>query len=271
MDNNIRNMWTDDIEDVLNRICNNSSILSTYHKNEYYKYKGFLKYFRIPTIVFSAIGSVASVGLRPYLSQNTISITTCFIGLSVGILNSIELFLSIQTTMDKSLSNSKDYYLLAIDIKKILLLDKEHRIDDDRTFLEEKYNTYCELIKSSELINKDIKDKLLPLEQNGVNIINLINNRRKKKKDKKIKLNELNDKYNELNNIIQNLEINENIIMNDNSTLETTNEVETNNDNNIVLEVNDNNENENDNNENDNNENENDNNENEIHVDEISV
>ena len=267
MDNNIQNMWTDDIEDVLDRIRNNSAILSTYHKNEYYKYKGFLKYFRIPTIVFSAVGSVASVGLRPYLNQNTISITTCFIGLSVGILNSIELFLSIQSTMEKSLSNSKDYYLLAIDIKKILLLDRDHRIDDGRTFLEEKYNSYCELIKSSELINKDIEDKLLPLEKNGINIIKIINNRRKKKKNKKINLNDLNNKYNELNNIIQNLENNENILMNDNSTLETTNEVEINNDNNIVLEVDDNNV--DDNNVDDNNVD--DNNVDEIRVDEISV
>ena len=194
-------VWSEDIESILNKIRENSALLSNYHKKEYYKYKGYLKYFRIPTIVFSAIGSVASVGLNPYLNQNTISIITCLIGLSVGILNSIELFLTIQSTMDRSLSNSKDFYLLSIDIKKMLLLKNNHRPVCGKEYLDDKYGFYCELIKTSELINKDIEDKLLPLEYNGYNIIDMINNKRKKNKYKI-----LNDKYIKLKKKIIELE-----------------------------------------------------------------
>ena len=101
--------WSDDIEDILNKIRINCVTLTRYHKEKYYEYKGYLKYFRIPTIILSAITSVVSVGFKPYMDQNTISITTCFIGLSVGIINSIELFLTIQTIMEKSLNHSKDF------------------------------------------------------------------------------------------------------------------------------------------------------------------
>ena len=156
--------WSDDIEDILNKIRINCVTLTRYHKEKYYEYKGYLKYFRIPTIILSAITSVVSVGFKPYMDQNTISITTCFIGLSVGIINSIELFLTIQTIMEKSLNHSKDFYLLSIDIYKTLLLDKEHRYISGKDYLENRYTEYCKLIENAELINQKINDSLLPIE-----------------------------------------------------------------------------------------------------------
>lgn len=167
----IMQSWTNDIELILDRIRLNCVELSKYYKQEYHKYKGYLKYFRIPTIVLSAVSSIVSVGLKPYLTQNTISISVCLMGLVVGIINSLELFLTIQTIMEKSLTTSKDFYLLSIEVFKILALERSHRFDKGRDTLIEIYNNYRKLIESAELMNKKINDKLLPV--NPFKILNI--------------------------------------------------------------------------------------------------
>ena len=154
-------IWSKDIEDILDDIRYNSILLSEYHKKKYYRYKGYLKYFRIPTIVFSAISSVISVGLKSYFQQSIISLTTCIIGLCVGILNSMELFLQIQSTMENELINSKDFYLLSIEIYKILYLDNKNRNCHGSKFLDEKFGEYRKLIENSELIHININDQFL--------------------------------------------------------------------------------------------------------------
>ena len=155
--------WSDDIEDVLGKIRENCIMMSNYHKMRYYYFKGLLKYFRIPTIILSAANSVFSVGLQPYMAQETISLITCLIALFVGIINSVELFLAIQSTMEQELTTSKDFYILSIDIYKILLLHRNHRSIDGKTFLDEKYSIYCKLFEGSQLVNKEINDRLIPL------------------------------------------------------------------------------------------------------------
>ena len=161
-------IWSTDVENILNNIRLNCILLTKYHKKKYYKYKGYLKYFRIPTIIFSAISSVISVGFQPYIQQGLISFITCCIGLSVGIINSLELFLSIQSTMENALFNSKEFYLLSIDIYKILSLDNKHRGTNGICYLEEKYAEYCKLIENSEIINKNISDKLSPIDARNI-------------------------------------------------------------------------------------------------------
>jgi hypothetical protein len=155
--------WSKDIENILENIRNNSVVMSNYHKRRFYVFKSMLKYFRIPTILFSAIASVVSVGLQPFVHQSYISIATCLINLMVGIINSIELFLTISATAESELSNSKDFYLLAVSIFKMLQLKEENRGIDGMEFLNEKYGHYCKLIESSDLINDNIVDKLAPL------------------------------------------------------------------------------------------------------------
>ena len=155
--------WSDDIENVLGKIRENCIMMSNYHKIRYYNFKSLLKYFRIPTIILSAANSVFSVGLQPYMAQETISLITCMIALFVGIINSIELFLAIQSTMEQELTTSKDFYILSIDIYKILLLNRNHRSIDGKTFLDDKYSVYCKLFEGSQLMNKEINDRLVPL------------------------------------------------------------------------------------------------------------
>ena len=154
-------VWSNDIDAVLNNIRQNCMMLHEQHKKQYYALKGYLKYFRIPTIILSGFNSVISIGLSAYVEQNLVSIITCLISLTCGIIVSVELYLSIQTNMQNDLEASKEFYLLGIDIFKTLSLQPINRMVHGKTYLDQQYGVYCKLIESSNLVHKKIKDKLL--------------------------------------------------------------------------------------------------------------
>ena len=160
-------VWTPDIENILENIRCNCVTMSSKHKNRYLYLKGVLRYFRIPIIILSGLNSVMSVGLQPYLEQGIISAATSLISLTCGIIGSIELFLAIQTQMENELLKSKEYYLLGIDIYKVLCLERANRHLDGIAFLDEKFAIYEKLIESSNVINQKITDSLAPLPVRG--------------------------------------------------------------------------------------------------------
>jgi hypothetical protein len=157
------NTWTQDIEDILENVRFNSVVLQKVHRKKYLYLKHQLKYYRIPVIIFSACNSVLSVGLQPYLNQQTISITTCLISLIVGIISSIELYLQIQNSMELELTLSKDFYSLAINIFKLLNLNRENRHIDPLSYLDNIYAEYQNLIQKSNLLNSKVQDELIVL------------------------------------------------------------------------------------------------------------
>jgi hypothetical protein len=154
--------WSPGIEYILEEIRLNSINISECHKQKYYYAKGYLKYFRIPTIVFSAMNSVFSVGLQPYCPQPIISLICCIISLVCGVISSIELFLSIQSTMENELVASKDFYLLSVNIFKILSLERGTRMINGKVYLDETYQTYCKLIENSNIVNSEMKNMITP-------------------------------------------------------------------------------------------------------------
>ncbi len=155
--------WSTDIEDVLDSIRENCVLMSKKHKESYFFYKKVVKYFRIPTILLSSIGSVSSVGLTAYLHQNHISALTCGLALIVSILNSIELFLRITDTMEKENECSKLFYALAVNIKKTRMLDRERRQQEGAVYLEKSYSQYMTLMEKSNLLSGSFKDKFMEL------------------------------------------------------------------------------------------------------------
>lgn len=156
---------SEDIEIVLNKIRKNSVELSQAHKKKYEKLKSKLIYFRLPTIILSAVNSVFSVGLSSYMPQSQVSVINCLISLVCGIIVSIELYLSIEKSMQNEYDMSKSYYLLAIEIEKFLSLDRENRQIDCPPFLEKVYNSYCKYFESSRLLKKSIRDSLTPINR----------------------------------------------------------------------------------------------------------
>jgi hypothetical protein len=169
----MQNDWSLDIESVLENIRINCVFLTAEHKKRYFSLKTTLKYFRLPVIILSGINSIISVGLQPYLNQGLISVSTCLLALVCSIIGSIELYLTIQKSMENELMASRDYYLLSIDIFKTLSLGREHRPIPAKEYLDEKYNEYVKLFENSNLLDKKLVDKLSPIQENNSNVNNL--------------------------------------------------------------------------------------------------
>jgi len=156
--------WSSDIELILENIRKNCVILSNEHRRQYFYLKSYLKYFRLPTIFLSAVNSVASVGLVNYVKQEHVSLITCLISLTTGIITSIELYLGLEKSMNNELEKNRDFYLLGIDIYKTLQLKRENRSVDGSTYLEQCISTYSKLYENSNVLAKNIKDKLTVID-----------------------------------------------------------------------------------------------------------
>ena len=156
--------WTHDIELILNDLRENAVHLSNHHKRRYFYYKEVSSCFRIPTIIISSIASVASAGsLINYVSQEHISGIVCLLSLSVGIINSIELYLRIQDNLENELETSKAYYNLSTDIHMTINLAKENRDGQPKKMLDIFYKRYCDLVEKSNLLSNNYPDKLARL------------------------------------------------------------------------------------------------------------
>jgi len=155
------NGWTDESIGILERTRRNCVDLSNLHRREYLYFKSWLKYFKLPVIILSALNSVASVGISGYLEQTYISELTCGLALLSGIITSIELYLGVSMSMENELDTSKNFYLLSVDIFKELALKPEHRANC-KTFLEQTLSTYCKLMENSNIGKAYIEDQLQP-------------------------------------------------------------------------------------------------------------
>lgn len=158
------NHWTEDVENMLLKLRLNSLLRSKYHKQSYFRMNAMLKYFRIPMIIFSALVSVFSMGdfyLKSYICAT--------LGLLISIISSVELFLQIQKRMEIDLHNSKAFSTLAVDITKVVNLQKENRNIDGLKFLDDKMNEYNSLVDMSIVADTKLHDILL-----GVNLIHNI-------------------------------------------------------------------------------------------------
>ena len=165
--------WESDTERILEKIRVNSVQMSNSHKGKYFTFKRLIKWFKVPTIVLSSIGSVSSVGLTNYLDQQHISVLVCGLALFVSILNSIEMFLKINESMENELETSKQFYNLSINIQKTLLLDRENRTVEASVFLERSYSEYVKLMEQSNLL-LNVQDKLTEIPKKMSSIKKLL-------------------------------------------------------------------------------------------------
>jgi len=198
--NHTQDKWTVDIDQILDSIRHNSILLSEYHRTQYFLLQKKLKYFRIPVIVVSSFSAFFNFGLQPYLDQNAVATICSMMSLFAGLLGSLELYLQIQKKMENELMNSKDYYLNAIDIYKVIRLERKNRNGDGKTYLEERYNIYRKLIEGSSLLieNSQLSDFLTPKQNATI---------KRKTNDKII------DKFKLYCNLVENTELNNTNIM----------------------------------------------------------
>ena len=153
--------WSDDYEQILESLRLNAVYMSRSHKKKYFRFKQMSNYFRVPTIILSALASVASVGLQAYISQQHISGITCLVTMVIGILNSIELYLKLQEAVELELDKSKKWYELSAGIYKVLNLHPDHREGQPSEVLKRFYNEYMILFQESSLSAVNCSDRLL--------------------------------------------------------------------------------------------------------------
>jgi hypothetical protein len=157
------NEWSSDVEAILRNVQQNCSLMSKHHKKRYLMLKGKLIYFRIPLIVLGSANSVFAVGLTAYLPQQDVSVINCMLSLVCTIITSIELFLGIQSGMEKEYVAQREFYLMAVDLYSALNLERHHRTMNGKRYLEKILSQYNKLIESSEVVRTKMEDKLLPV------------------------------------------------------------------------------------------------------------
>jgi hypothetical protein len=157
------NEWSDDFEILLKNILFNSSLMSEHHKNEHLRYNRRLKWYKLPVIILSGINSVLSVSLNQYINQDIVSVINCFISLSISTIASIELYLQINKKSDEEAKSYKEFYNLSLKINNMLKLDKEHRTEEPKIFLNDVINQYETYFNESNVNGLGIKDKLIDL------------------------------------------------------------------------------------------------------------
>jgi len=173
------------------------------------------------------LNSVFSVGLQPYISQSIISVLCCSISLICGIIASVELFLALQNMMEKELISSKEFYILSYDIFKTLSVERQYRMLNGKTYLDNIHTKYSNLVERSNLIesyNLLEKNKNFQIIKNNSNgIFKKINKFNKNIGNNYIKKNNF-EKY--INNDFEKIDI---LIKNNNEDIEEKKEIDNNN------------------------------------------
>lgn len=154
------NEYSQDIEIILESIRCNCIILHQEHHKRYLYLQRQLKFFKIPIIVLSSMSSLISFS-QEFIPQPAITLTNALLSLTCSIIGSVELFIGVSSQMVIEGDSSKDFFLLAMDIKKVLTLRPENRSITGRAYLDQVFGTYTKLIEKSCVVRSKINDKLL--------------------------------------------------------------------------------------------------------------
>jgi hypothetical protein len=153
--------WSNEIENILQKIRINSVVLSDRHRNNFLEYKNLSKFFDVPIIVVSTISASFSVGSQSYMSQELVSTVTCSISMFITILSGIKLYLNLDNLIQNEVEMSKQFNLLSLDIFRVLNLSKDERTEEAMDFLNKKYNEYTRLIEASNLLRTKLPVDML--------------------------------------------------------------------------------------------------------------
>lgn len=152
-------IWTENIINILERIRFNSTQLNKKHSEQYKAFNNLTRYFDLPIIfcsVFSA--SFQSLGaINPTFG----TMLTTVISMFITILSSTKLYLNLSSNINNEIDLSKSYYILSINIFKMLSLKPVDQ--NPRLFLDECFSEYTKLIEQSSILIKDIKKDLMIL------------------------------------------------------------------------------------------------------------
>ena len=106
------------------------------------------------------------MGASPYIKQGTISVISCSASMMITILSSVKLYLNISDNLQSESEMARKFYVLSLEIYKIINLPDEKKGIQPTEFLNAKYNQYIKLYEESNLLKKRYKkDKLANLDE----------------------------------------------------------------------------------------------------------
>ena len=159
-------IWNEEIIKILNNVRINSLNLSEYHRRNYFQYKNLSNWFDLPIVFISTIAGSFSVGASPYIKQGTISVISCSASMMITILSSVKLYLNISDNLQSESEMARKFYVLSLEIYKIINLPDEKKGIQPTEFLNAKYNQYIKLYEESNLLKKRYKkDKLANMDE----------------------------------------------------------------------------------------------------------
>ena len=106
------------------------------------------------------MNAIASVAFQSYVEQSYISALNCGLSFIISTLTSISLYLRIEDRLEQSLTSSKEYCKISLEIYKMLSLKKSDRSTDADAFLNDMYNQYIKLFEKSNLLHNEFIDNL---------------------------------------------------------------------------------------------------------------
>ena len=158
--------WNDEIIKILNNVRVNSLNLSEYYRRNYFSYRELSEWFDVPIIKTSTLAGSFSVGASPYMDQPTISVVSCGASMLITILSSIKLYLNISDNLQSESDMARKFYVLSLEIYKIINLPDEKRGINSSDFLKAEYNQYIKLYEESNLLKRRYKkDQLAKMDE----------------------------------------------------------------------------------------------------------
>ena len=153
--------WNPSLIGILEKIRLNSVSMSEKHRARSVELNSMSKYFDLPVIVCSVFSSsFISLGTVPAQQSQLIQVS---ISMFIAVLTSIKLWLGLTRQITEAISLATDFYILSIEIYKILNLQEQDRACEPKQFMNQCYAQYKSLVESSTLL-KLRRDELLRID-----------------------------------------------------------------------------------------------------------
>lgn len=178
-------MWTTQVESILEKICANCITLAFKHRKNYRRYTHSKSYFAIPSIIINNIAAVLGPSLISFVDQVYITAVITILNVISSIIQSISLYLGIDSRINSSEKVSADFDNLALDICVMLELNREMRPMNAMEYLKDVESQYCAILKEatvlrSEFANalyksivKDVEIELISTNDRGISNLDL--------------------------------------------------------------------------------------------------
>ena len=164
--------WSDREEDFLRKLSYQSNLYYQYYNKQYYNLSNTSRKYNIPILVISSVNSLMAISLSQFIPQTFVSIANAILSATTGILGSIQLFLKINEKMSSCLIASIDFNHLYLKITKELSIDRCIRMSDGKTFLNECFNEYNQILEKAIPLEKKINNLLSPEDFNKLKLKN---------------------------------------------------------------------------------------------------